>query len=103
MRYEKPLAIRNDEIAEGIYTLSGDGAGESTELKCESTYMQGTYHASQATIYGNEYKRKDRGCEGCPAAQGGACRLGLGPFGSSLMPTWERNHENPEDIFIYWG
>ena len=102
MKYEKPMIAVQDGLAEGVFAASG-AVGENGRLVCQSRYMQGVYHESKATVFGNEYRRIDRGCEGCPAAQGGSCRLDLGPFGDSLMPYWERQGMNPDDTFIYWG
>lgn len=100
MKYEKPVIIVTEEFAEGVYTASG---GNIADNGCASIYMNGEHKSAQTTIMGNEYKMIDRGCEGCPADQGGQCRLDLGPFGSSLMPTWERNGLDPNSNFIYWG
>lgn len=109
MSYERPVIIVSDGYFEGVYAASGavPGGGqddaEDGRLVCQSRYMKGVYHESKATVFGNEYRRIDRGCEGCPAAQGGRCRLDLGPFGDPLMPFWERQHMNPNDTFIYDG
>lgn len=99
MKYVRPTIVVDENMAEGVYA-TGDSGGNTA---CESVYMKGVHQNSQTTILGNEYKRKDRGCEGCPADQGGQCRPDLGSFGSPLKPTWERNGDNPEDTFIYWG
>lgn len=98
MKYEKPLLVLQEELAEGVYMASGDQT-----IACESAYMKGVHHPPVTNTYGVEIKRSDRGCEGCPADQGGSCRLDLGPFGSPLMPTWERNGNSPDDTYVYWG
>lgn len=97
MKYEKPIAVIEDAVTENVYAASG-GAGGSV---CQSVWMQGVYHAPEnAPAIGTEIERITRGCEGCPAAQG-ACRLDLGPFGTPLMPRWERAGYGPHDIYRY--
>lgn len=96
MKYERPTITVQNDLTEGVYTASGD-------IVCQSKYMNGNHQDPVTNTYGVEIARKDRGCEGCPADQGGECRLDLGPFGSPLMPTWERNGNSPDDRYIYWG
>ena len=98
MAYEKPIITLQNDLAEGVYAASGDNLPV-----CQSQYMMGVYHNPTSNTYGATISRIDRGCEGCPAAQGGECRRDLGPFGNSLMPTWERNGYDPKETFVYWG
>lgn len=105
MNYEKPVAILLDDLAEGVYAASGATGGDGSDAAvCQSLYMNGVPRTPIHSVQGGEYRRIDRGCEGCPALQyDGACRLDLGPFGDPLMPHWEREGHGPDDAFIYRG
>lgn len=39
--YQKPVAIVNDELTEGVYTASGDTNDSKTG--CDSKYMKGVF------------------------------------------------------------
>lgn len=99
MKYEQPAVILLEDLAEGVYAASGDERGGV----CQSIYMKGVHRTPAHSVQGGEYRRIDRGCEGCPASQYGACRLDLGPFGDPLMPYWERENHDPNETFIYQG
>ncbi len=95
--YQKPVVLCQEEMIEGVYLESGNTAEQGP---CQSIYMNGVYHAPIAHGVNGANTMFDRGCEGCPAAQG-ACRPDQGPFGLPLKPTWERKGFAPNADYVY--
>lgn len=66
--YEKPIVVKNEEIAEGVYAASGNGTPG-----CDSRYMNGVYVYPS---YGWDNPMKEHyGCLGCPAYRATGCGL----------------------------
>ncbi len=91
-KYEKPIAVANSGLSEGVYAESG---GDT--LTCDSVYMLGVWQ--KGSPHGTGYKERF-GCEGCQAYTGNGCKLVLGSAGSidpsvDLRPAWERQGHGP--------
>lgn len=103
MKYEKPVIVAVDEMAEGVYLSSGDQA-----KKCESKYMNGTYHRpSPSNIEGAVCQYGDLGCRSCPADNNWDCALLTNrPLATDcltdgrLMPKWEYMGKTPTDTYV---
>jgi hypothetical protein len=98
--YKKPLVVANDEVAEGVYTASGDDVADSNV--CQSQMRKGVwkeaYYSSRksnveysfdGTLTYDDYYA----CTGCAADVNFHCVLQTGESLRSgrtkLMPTWE--------------
>ena len=102
--YEKPMALMNDELAEGVYAASGDQGidnGEDNDNdngpKCNSIYVNGVFHPSNWSNP-NGTMIDVRGCEGCPA-NNGHCRIATGEVNweGDFRPSWEVQGHLPTD------
>jgi hypothetical protein len=102
--YKKPAIVKIDDLAEGVYTASGDGSSstDTAQGKCDSKYMNGEYHVP--TYTDNNYM-DGLGCNGCPASRAQSyCALTKETYWESYdadngnrMPSWEKDGKNPYD------
>ncbi|MCD8129717.1 MAG: hypothetical protein LUE16_00305 [Lachnospiraceae bacterium] len=107
-RYEKPVVLDNEELAEGVYASSGVSSDSGT-VKCESVYMNWVW---QAATYdwsnGTPGYKYNYGCLGCRAYRSNGCGLLTdyveSGYASSYesdigyyQPTWERKGYGPDD------
>ncbi len=96
-KYEKPVVEVTSELAEGVYANSGAGAGGR---KCGSIYMNGVYQQPSNQPINDGYKL-GRGCEGCPAQNGGSCRFQSAPqemnWDGDFRPAWEVQGHLPDE------
>ena len=99
--YERPVMIRTEELAEGVYLASGG-------IKCDSVYMNGVWHGTT-----RGYKQQF-GCLGCPANTASGCGLlshyvDSGYAGSydvdngNRKPSWEKKGYGPDDAVTDWN
>ncbi len=104
--YEKPVVVKIEEAAEGVYAASGAaGPGQQGEIKCQSQYMQGVWHRPNTVTPGRDQEEviNRRGCEGCSADDGDGCKImkgkadDLNPDGI-FKPTWEQEGKSPEEL-----
>lgn len=109
--YEKPIALADSELAEGVYTASGDG-----DAKCDSQYMKGVWQGPDYSDWNGTTRgyKQQFGCLGCPAYTGNACGLQThyqesGQAASydvdngNRMPSWERKGYGPDDSVTDWA
>jgi len=108
--YEKPLILGNEELAEGIYTASGDAAAENDTTGaarpgCDSKYMAGVYQHYQGGW--DNTAKEHYGCIGCPAYRENGCGLQVDQAyldgatsynvdNGNRMPEWERRGAQPD-------
>ena len=99
--YERPVMIRTEELAEGVYLASGG-------IKCDSVYMNGVWNGTT-----RGYKQQF-GCLGCPANTASGCGLlshyvDSGYAGSydvdngNRKPSWEKKGYGPDDAVTDWN
>lgn len=96
-KYEKPLVVVSNDLAEGVFAASG-AATEEENFECQSPEMGGNYMPGNT---GDKPKgfddKKWFGCKGCPADRGTYCALKNGekvtPGNKDFRPDWERNKE----------
>lgn len=113
-KYEKPVVIENEGLAEGIFMASGDAA--SGGVKCDSKYMNGVWQAPDYSDWagGTRGYRQQFGCLGCPANTASACGLqthypdsgnaaSYDVDNGNRMPSWERKGYGPDDIVSDWN
>lgn len=120
--YEKPIAIVNEEIAEGVYAASGAAAGDAgnssaNALQCDSVYMRGIWQAPDYSQWASGETRgykQQFACLGCPANTDNGCGLLThyedSGYASSYetdngnrMPSWERKGYGPNDPVTDWN
>lgn len=105
--YEKPVATKVDDLAEGVYMASGDAgdvggdASETTVSRgCGSKYMNGVFQMPTYNSIEDGYKI-GRGCEGCPAWNGNSCRFESAPeemnWDGDFRPSWEVQGHEPDE------
>lgn len=101
LKYEKPIVLANDDLAEGIYLASGGsaGGGQAPETaSCDSIYMNGIWHGSDFSDWQNGTNINGRGCEGCPANWGdGICHVANYDPSEDCRPSWEKNGKGPDE------
>ena len=68
--YERPVMIRTEELAEGVYLASGG-------IKCDSVYMNGVWQAPDYSDWNGTTRgyKQQFGCLGCPANTASGCGL----------------------------
>ena len=95
MKYESPVFIQSDELAEGIFMASGeDVPGSKT---CNSVYMKGVFKKDDFSNWSSG-TLMDVGCLNCPA-NWGRCAVNdpylskPGPY----MPLWEKLGHAPTE------
>lgn len=101
MRYEKPVIVKVDDVAEGVYLASG-------QKQCQSKYMNGTYkRPNPSNIPGAECKYGDLGCRSCPADINWNCALQTGEgiqsldkTGGKYMPLWEYEGHDENAVYV---
>lgn len=111
MKYEKPMVIVNNMLAEGVYTASGDLSG-----KCNSVYMNGVWQQPDYSDWGGVDRgyKQQYGCLGCPSYTATGCGLDShfvdsGMSGSydqdngNRKPTWEKRGYKPDDVVSDWN
>ena len=66
--YERPVMIRTEELAEGVYLASGG-------IKCDSVYMNGVWQAPDYSDWNGTTRgyKQQFGCLGCPANTASGC------------------------------
>lgn len=115
-KYEKPLVVVNNELAEGVYA-TGSGAGTGTGAPgCDSKYMNGVWQAGDYSDWagGTRGYKQQFGCLGCPANTGSGCGLQTHYVDSNYaasydvdngnrMPSWERKGYGPNDTVSDWN
>lgn len=97
MNYQKPVIITQDNIAEGIYTASGE------KNHCESAYMNGSYQRpTEGWVEGQTYTYSTIACRSCPADQNWTCAVADGNtyMNQTLKPKWEVNGHAASDTFV---
>lgn len=112
--YQKPVAIVNDELTEGVYTASGDTNDSKTG--CDSKYMKGVFQKPDYSDQGGKTRdyRTQFGCLGCPAYTETACGLTTHYLDSdkagsydtdngNRMPSWKRKGYKPTDPVTDWA
>ena len=69
--YERPVMIRTEELAEGVYLASGG-------IKCDSVYMNGVWQAPDYSDWNGTTRgyKQQSGCLGCPANTASGCGRG---------------------------
>ncbi len=103
MKYERPLIVTVNDVAEGVYLASGEPKKE-----CQSKFMNGNYQTpNPSNIPGATCQYGDLGCRSCPADINWACALqtgegiqGLDKTGGKFMPIWEYEGHTPTDTYI---
>lgn len=106
--YVKPVVLKNEDVAEGVYMASGD-------LACDSKYMNGVWQPQNTSDWGDVPRgyKEQFGCLGCPANTGTACGLQThypesGPAVSydtdngNRKPSWEAKGYGPDEIVNDW-
>lgn len=112
MTYEKPIITLQNDLAEGVYTASGDSyytgptttGADGNTVGCQSQYMKGIQQTPHHHYDGDlsQYQMIDRGCEGCPADQYTFCALNLVSSSNVLKPTWEQRGFKPNDPYNWF-
>lgn len=124
-QYQKPIALVNDELAEGVYAASGStggtGGGNSTsgdnKPGCDSIYMKGKWQApdySQWAAGEQRGYRKQFGCNGCRAFTPNGCGLqshyvdsgyasSYNDDNGNRKPGWEQKGYKPDDPVTDWS
>lgn len=104
-KYEKPVVVVNEGLAEGVYANSGSSVAGLPS--CDSKYMNGVY---QKEAGGWNVSVKDYyGCLGCPAYRNNGCALQVDEAymegatsydtdNGKRMPAWESLGKTPEYI-----
>lgn len=113
-KYEKPIVIVNNELAEGVYA-TGSGAANNAP-GCDSQYMAGTWQGPDNSAWNGKTRgyKQQFGCHGCPAYTGSACGLtthyvdanyaaSYDVDNGNRMPSWERKGYGPDDPVTDWG
>ncbi len=118
-RYEKPVVLANEELAEGVYASSGSTEGESNSasgsgtVKCESIYMNGVWQdATYDWSNGTPTYKYNYGCLGCRAYRSNGCGLLTdyveSGYASSyqsdigyLKPDWEQNGHTADELVSF--
>lgn len=97
MKYEKPVIVAENEVAESVYAHSG-----ALYTTCNSQYLNGTYQAPVGgrVPSGTMTTGRQLGCQTCPADRNWDCRAAEGSY-EVLMPKWERDGHTPDDVFLY--
>ena len=97
--YERPVMIRTEELAEGVYLASGG-------IKCDSVYMNGVWQAPDYSDWNGTTRgyKQPFGCLGCPAntASGGYA----GSYdvdNGNRKPSWEKKGYGPDDAVTDWN
>jgi hypothetical protein len=104
-KYERPIVLTNEELAEGVYAASGDTA---TKKSCDSKYMNGVWHGMDYTTKDSEGYLARFGCLGCRANRFNSCGLvtdyvanneasSYDDDAGNRMPEWERKGYGPND------
>lgn len=104
--YEKPVVLKLDEVAEGVYAASGAAASDQQgEIVCQSVYIQGVWHRPNTYTPGRDQEEviTRRGCEGCSADDGDGCKIKKGKIDDLnkdgvFKPTWEQEGMGPNTI-----
>lgn len=107
--YERPVMIRTEELAEGVYLASGG-------IKCDSVYMNGVWQAPDYSDWNGTTRgyKQQFGCLGCPANTASGCGLlshyvDSGYAGSydvdngNRKPSWEKKGYGPDDAVTDWN
>ena len=107
--YERPVMIRTEELAEGVYLASGG-------IKCDSVYMNGVWQAPDYSDWNGTTRgyKQQFGCLGCPANTASGCGLlshyvDSGYAGSydvdngNRKPPWEKKGYGPDDAVTDWN
>ncbi|MCD7738933.1 MAG: hypothetical protein LUH58_07840 [Lachnospiraceae bacterium] len=119
-RYEKPVVLANEELAEGVYAASGaseDVTSSVSTVSCDSQYMNGVWQAPDYSAWADGESRGYRqqfGCLGCPAYRANGCGLLTDYVASgnassydvdsgSRMPSWEAKGYGPNDPVTDWN
>lgn len=110
-QYSKPMALVNEELAEGVYAASGAG-----NPQCDSKYMNGIWQKPDYSAPDgvNSGYKVVFGCIGCPANTATGCGLDShyedsGQSGSydvdkgNRKPTWEKKGYGPTDPITDWN
>lgn len=112
-KYMKPMALKNEELIEGVYAASGDSVAAK---ECDSIYMNGVWQGPDYSDWaGTERGYKQQfGCLGCPANTHNGCGL-LSHYQDSNQagsydtdkgnrkPNWEKKGYGPDDVVSDWG
>lgn len=96
--YEKPMAVKVNDLSEGIYLASGSEAVESSRIVCQSKYMNGVWQKPTSGSEPGPVKTR-RGCEGCSADDGDGCKILKGGElneNGVFKPTWEQAGMAPD-------
>lgn len=119
-QYQKPIALVNDELAEGVYAASGSAGGNNTSddngLKCDSIYMKGKWQAPDYSDWGGKTRgyKQQFACLGCPANTDNGCGLQTHYVDSgnassydvdngNRKPSWEKKGYGPNDPVTDWA
>lgn len=111
-KYEKPVVVVNQELAEGVYANSGTTAG----AKCDSKYRQGVWKAPDYSDWngGTRGYENQFGCLGCPAYTNTGCGLDSHYIESgkaqsydvddgNRKPSWEKKNYDPDTTVSDWN
>lgn len=118
--YEKPIAILNEGVAEGVYAASGaTNEGNNSNdggPKCDSKYMNGVWQAPDYSDWagGTRGYKQQFGCIGCPANTANGCGLQTHYVESgnassydvdngNRKPSWEKKGYGPDDTVSDWN
>ena len=75
-KYEKPVVVTNDELAEGIFMHSGEFVGKGNAT-CDSA--------------ARNYKYDSFDCRGCSQDRNYACHIAEEEYDAGqYLPTWEK-------------
>lgn len=115
-QYQKPIAVVNDELAEGVYAASGSNTSGDNGPKCDSKYMKGVWQAPDYSDWGGKTRgyKQQFACLGCPANTGNGCGLQTHYVESgnassydvddgNRKPSWEKKGYGPNDPVTDWN
>jgi hypothetical protein len=108
--YQKPMILENEQLAEGVYTASGDA------IQCDSVYMNGVWQAPDYSDWagGTRGYKQQFGCLGCPANTSNGCGLqthyeqsgnasSYDTDNGNRKPSWEKKGYKPDDVVSDWS